>query len=58
MLRCRHGSFQDTEYGIHGNQYDMFLGHFQPTLKKKKKKKEEKFKKNKKTQKKQYQKEK
>lgn len=35
MPRCRHGSFQDTEYGIHGNQYDMFLVHFQSILKKK-----------------------
>lgn len=34
MPRCRHGSFQDTEYGIHGNQYDMFLVHFQSILKK------------------------
>lgn len=34
MPRCRHGSFQDTEYGIHGNQYDMFLVHFQPISKK------------------------
>lgn len=34
MPRCHHGLFQDTEYGIHGKQYDMFLVHSQFVLKK------------------------
>lgn len=34
MPRCHHGSFQDTGYGIHGNQYDISLVHFQLVLEK------------------------
>lgn len=35
MPRCRHGSFQDMEYGVHGNQYEIVLVYLQPILEKK-----------------------